>query len=183
MAGREAITPELVLVDPELRRRVLDVALSDLFHETIYAASTTNVDSLPRKSTPSITTAQRAHRTRFRPAAELAALTTIAALVIALPCLAFLPPRQQPSLVERETASPSARSRITWDADPAADYYVVEFVIHGRLVAVRTPSAPAVSVPPAVSRGARWRTFAGYGPIAARNTRGPIASGTTVAAS
>ncbi len=105
-------------------------------------------------------------------------LVALAGLVVVVPSLAFLPVRQAPTLVD-DTAQPGAPSRIVWEADPAADYYVVEFLIDGRVAAVVRSSLPSITTPSFDQSPALWRVFAGYGPVSRHDTRGPIASGTT----
>jgi hypothetical protein len=179
MAEPEAITPELVLVDPELRRRLLDQAMLEILHETLYPTHPEHaaVRRPPWRPSGSAAGRPKSLRQRTALAAEIAIMVTVATLVIVLPSLAFLPPRQRPTLPHK-TLSPAPSAQIVWNTDPAADYYLVEFLVGGRLVAVRTPSEPTLSIPPsAASDGAAWRVFAGYGPVAAHNTSGPIASG------
>ena len=180
----EPISPELVLVDPVLRERLLRESLHELLYERIEAPR-------PRRSTtvapaeapaappaapprPSVRATRAPGRIRRRTSSVLTA-GALAALFLALPSLAFLPPRQAPRLVEAEQAT-----AVTWTIDAGADYYVLEVLAGGRLVRVAHPVSPPVTLDSLAPGAYTWRVFSGYGAVADRNTRGPIEAGTLV---
>lgn len=185
----EPITPELVLVDPVLRERLLRESLQELLHEgtevlrrrarEVLEPSTHNAFPAP-VSLPGTRSARRtlANRSAYRLLRSAITLAALAALFVAIPSLAFLPPRQAPRLeVPEQRASTLARPRLTWQTDPGADYYRLEVVSAGRLVQVAYPSSPPVLLGRLAPGDYTWRVFAGRGAIADHDTRGPIAGG------
>lgn len=185
----EPISPELVLVDPVLRERVLRESLQELLHERAVALRP------PPRETPSpvvaaapVWPAAPAHTVPARGRARrlLSAAISVVALVtlfVALPSLAFLPPRQAPRIDATEPPSSAiAGPRATWQADPGADYYRLEVVGDGRLMHVAYPSSPPVPLGFLPPGDYAWRVFAGHGDPDDHDTRGPIAGGTFVVA-
>jgi len=175
----EPISPELVLIDPELRKRLLDAELRDLLQMALLASRPQPpARASERAAEPALVL--HAERRRGQNLSQIGIAAVLATAVLALPSLAFLPPRQQPTLPQTVALSSAAGPRINWTGDPDADYYVVEFLVDGRLAAVTRRSEPSATVPASlVGRGTAWNVFAGYGPVAAHDTRGPIASGST----
>mgnify|MGYP003525697651 CR=1 FL=1 len=107
----------------------------------------------------------------------------LATLFLALPSLAFLPPRQAPRIdVTEQPASTLAAPRVTWQADPEADYYLLEVVTDGRLVHVAYPASPPVLLDRLAPGDYTWQVFASYGTLADHDTRGPIARGSLMVA-
>lgn len=177
MSVHEPISPELVLVDPELRRRLLDAELRDLLQMAVLA-SRPQPPARESERAPERAIVFRTQRRRRHDLPQIAIAAVLATAVLGLPSLAFLPPRQQPTLAPTAAVSSASRPRIDWKGESAADYYVVEFLVDGRLAAVVTPSDPAAAIPASlVGRAATWHVFAGYGPVSQLNTHGPIASG------
>ena len=104
----------------------------------------------------------------------------MALALLMLPFLAFLPPRQEPSLAA-SAASPSANPArtLSWPADRNATDYVAQLLRQHRLVYVTLPVTPTVILPGSLLGGSYvWRVYAGYGPIDENRRRGPIAQGT-----
>jgi hypothetical protein len=190
----EQISPELVLVDPELRERLLREALLELLYARIdeqaprrsSAPTVTATAPTPCRLVfprPTATTqaapAPRPARTaqhRFR-LSSLVTATALAMLFVALPSLAFLPPRQAPTIGAR---GPATATEISWTVDPSADYYVLELLTHGRLARVAHPAAPPARLDALAPGTYTWQVFSGYGAVADANTRGPIDGGTVV---
>jgi hypothetical protein len=108
------------------------------------------------------------------------AATLIALFFVALPSLAFLPPRQAPTLaLEAEPASRGEPTIITWQPDPMADYYVFELSEGGRLVQLETVQNASVTVAASLPPGRySWQVLAGDGPVRDHDTHGPVAGGT-----
>lgn len=179
----EQISPELVLVDPVLRERLLRDALQQLLLESLEAprpapAPAAPAAPLPVAAAPAAPSVRAGHassrRTRLPSFLTAAAL---AALFLALPSLAFLPPRQAPRL---GAAEPASSTEVTWTVDPAADYYLLELLSAGRLIRVAHPLSPPVPVGSLAPGTYTWRVFSGYGAVADANTRGPVDAGTLV---
>lgn len=190
----EQISPELVLVDPELRERLLRDALLELLYARL------DEPSQPRPAVPAVTAAaaapprlvfprpismppaappirsSTAPRRRVRLSSFVTA-TALAMLFLALPSLAFLPPRQAPTL---EAHDPAAAAEISWTPDPSADYYALELLTGGHLARVVHPVSPPALVGRLPPGTYTWRVFSGYGAVADANTRGPIDGGTVV---
>jgi hypothetical protein len=183
----DPVSPELVLVDPELRERLL----RESFRELLDAGGETlrrpvAFVSLPPPA-PLLDTADapppppRVSRRTIsrRPApGTLVAAASLAALLLALPSLAFLPPRQAPQLGS-EPPSQRAAQIVTWQPIPAADYYLFEMSANGRLVKLEPVRKPSVTLGESLPAGRyAWRVFTGHGAIEDHDTRGPIAGGT-----
>jgi hypothetical protein len=179
MTGHDPVSPELVLVDPDLRRQLLDAEMRDLLELAVLASQPPPLSHDGERDLESPHGSHLKH-SRVRSRLGIAGYAALAVFVLVLPSLAFLPPRQQPTLgtpVER----PPSPGRIEWSADPNADYYLVEFLVDGRLAAVIRQSEPAAPIPVSLaSHLTTWHVFAGYGPVASHNTRGPIATGSIV---
>lgn len=192
-APEQQISPELVLVDPVLRERLLHEALQELLYGRLdgapaHAQAPPRVDpplqqrrqvpivAAPPAATPPHAGAGRRPPRRSRLPSLLAA-AVLAMLFLALPSLAFLPPRQAPRLGAPESGSSTT---VTWTVDPDADYYLLEVLSDGRLVGVSHPSSPPAAVGRLAPGTYAWRVFSGYGAVAAANTRGPIEAGTLV---
>lgn len=186
----EPVSPELALVDPVLRERLLRESLEELLHER-----TEPLRPLPRDTfrppAPAAAPEYSAPPARPTPAPGRArrllpsviSVGALATLFLALPSLAFLPPRQAPRIDATEQhGSTFAVPRVTWQADPEADYYVLEVVADGRIVHVAHPASPPVLLDFLAPGDYTWRVFAGYGALADHDTRGPIAGGSLVIA-
>ena len=193
----EQVSPELVLVDPELRERLLRQSLRELLlagigpdpHPPRVVPPMPAWDPQPERtsgeipirvpvSTPFLVPgrgpARRAH------GSSVVAATLIALFFLALPSLAFLPPRQAPTLaLEAEPASPGEPTIITWQSDPMADYYVFELSGGGRLVQLETVQNASVTVAASLPPGRySWQVLVGEGPVRDHDTHGPVAGGT-----
>jgi hypothetical protein len=185
MPSCDAITPELVLVDPSLRARLQAEGLRELERgDEIQPASSAPVTGVDEPAVP-----QAAPSFTLAPAAEaptvtrhehghlglIAAAPAVVFLVL-VPLLAFLPPRQAPRLV-----GPSAEAGVTapqalrWAADPRANYYVLRIFRDRRLVRRLVASRPTAAVAPLPNGVYSWDVYAGYGRVADAVTRGPIA--------
>lgn len=180
----EPVSPELVLVDPVLRERLLRESLHELLYERVepprprHHAPAAPVEQPVAPAAPPPGRPARPTRAPRRARTRLPSVLTagaLAALFLALPSLAFLPPRQAPRLV---TADPA--TAVTWTIDPDADYYLLEVLAGGRLVRVAHPVSPPVPVDSLAPGSYTWRVFSGYGAVADANTRGPIEAGTLV---
>jgi len=187
----EPVSPELALVDPVLRERLLRESLHELLHERTEALRPLPRETFGPPPTPAPTPAFTAPPARSTPAPgrarrllpSLLSAGALATLFLALPSLAFLPPRQAPRLdVTEQHPSTLAGPRVTWQADPEADYYVLEVVADGRLVLVAHPASPPVPLDSLAPGDYTWRVFAGYGALADHDTRGPIAGGSLTVA-
>ena len=188
----EPISPELVLVDPVLRERLLRASLQELLHERAVALRPPPRETLsPARTDPVVAAAPaspaapartvpaRGRARRHLPVAI--SVMALATLFVALPSLAFLPPRQAPRIDTTEPPSSAiAGPQATWQADPAADYYRLEVVGDGRLMHVAYPSSPPVPLGFLPPGDYAWRVFAGHGDPDDHDTRGPIAGGTFV---
>ena len=175
----EPVSPELALVDPVLRERLLRESLQELLDEQTEARvppkRATSEPSAHTDAGPSAPSVSRPGRTgKLLHSVLVGAVVT---LVLALPSLAFLPPRQEPHL-GRETL-PSQPETIAWQPNASADYYVFELSSGARLVSHSIVQTPSVTLGAAVPPGHyAWRVFVGRGPMAAHNTQGPTAGGT-----
>ena len=175
----EPVSPELALVDPVLRERLLRESLQELVDDRTEARVPQRRETFdpPARTdaAPSAHSVPRPGRAgRLLHSVLVGAVVT---LVLALPSLAFLPPRQEPHL-GRETLPPRPET-IAWQPDASADYYVFELSSGGRLVSHSIVRAPSVTLGAAIPPGHyTWRVFVGRGPMAAHNEQGPPAGGT-----
>ena len=116
--------------------------------------------------------------------AGLIASAPVLALLLVVPLLAFLPPRQAPRLVgpsaEAGVVAPRA---LRWAADPRANYYLLRIFLHDRLVHRAIVRAPTAVVPPLPDGVYDWDVYAGYGRTGQLIRRGPIADATFTVAS
>ena len=114
----------------------------------------------------------------------LIASAPVLALLLVVPLLAFLPPRQAPRLVgpsaEAGVVAPRA---LRWAADPRANYYLLRIFLHDRLVHRAIVRAPTAVVPPLPDGVYDWDVYAGYGRTGQLIRRGPIADATFTVAS
>ena len=203
----EPISPELALVDPELAERLRRRMLAeDAAHEAAALVITT-FTSAPEPPEPQRVAEPAAVQTPaggpapFEPASAAAGgerrriatrrlrgvhvanglATALVVLIALVPLLAFLPPRQAPSVgasADAATSAPQPRT-LAWPAQPHADYYVVQLLRGGRVVWTSIPQEPTVDLPAALSAGTyTWRVESGFGPIDRNEHRGPIATGT-----
>jgi hypothetical protein len=190
----EPISPELVLVDPVLRERLLRESLHELLYERVEAprrprdspaaaepATAAPAAAQPAPSRPALPPDLRRQPGRVRRLLPSAlAAGALAALLVALPSLAFLPPRQAPHIAVEVPGDPTAT--VSWVAAPDADYYRVEVLAAGRFVRVANALTSPVTVDALPLGVYTWRVFAGYGPLGDRDMRGPIAAGRIVVA-
>jgi hypothetical protein len=203
----EPISPELVLVDPELAARVRAVAVAGPSLDQPVTASpsversggagrepATPPPAAPasvpartpapapapaRAPAPGIPTGAPA-RTRRPVTARLASLASTLA-VLALLAAAFLPPRDAPRLTDSAapaTAAPRTSVTLAWLPASDADYYLVEVYSGTRLVHAQSVRGTRLSAPAWLRPGRyTWRVFSGQGRAADRRTRGPLESG------
>ncbi len=184
----EPISPELVLIDPVLRERLLRASLQELLHERAVAlrppprATLSPAEIDPVVAAPARPAAPKPARGRARRHLPVTiSVMALATLFVALPSLAFLPPRQAPRIDTTKLPLPAnAGPQATWRADPEADYYRLEVVGDGRLMHVAYPSSPPVPLGFLPPGDYAWRVFAGHGDPDDHDTRGPIAGGTFV---
>lgn len=203
----EPVSPELALVDPELRERLLRESLRELLlraETTPYpaappsaplasaaplpaassAAAMPPAPSSAGSSAPAVAPHSLARRRQARGSSLAAA--AVVALLLALPSLAFLPPRQKPVLGREPVpgqmppaVTAGRETVVAWPAQPTADYYVFELSQGGRLVQLETVADPSTTVAPNLPAGAYdWQVLAGEGALSRHDTRGPIAGGT-----
>jgi hypothetical protein len=195
----EPISPELVLVDPELARRVRQFAVAgpepasaqpEALPERpspeppapAIEASPPPADLLLAEPAPAAPPPQlgasRPTTRRRRPKVS----TSIASLVgLSLLGAAFLPPRDAPILPgapSRSDVAQAAPLTLSWRASGTPDYYLVELLRDGALVHA-TSVRPTHLALPAWLRPGRysWRIYAGTGPPAKRQVRGPVEEG------
>ena len=210
MDNSDRITPELVLVDPSLRARLQAQALLEIEREELDVRPNP-VARVPRPEThvalrvpvpesqamapsphglgrrePDLHEADRHEPGRHEPGrhAGLIASAPVLALLLVVPLLAFLPPRQAPRLVgpsaEAGVVAPRA---LRWAADPRANYYLLRIFLHDRLVHRTIVRAPTAVVPPLPDGVYDWDVYAGYGRTGQLIRRGPIADATFTVAS
>lgn len=180
----EQISPELVLVDPALRERLLRESLQQLLLESLEASRRLPTEEPPSPAAPAPApeeAATRASRLRGRRRPRLSSALTASvflALLVVLPSLAFLPPQHAPSLGEEPAAAPQSQT-IAWPRDLDADYYVVELSLHTVVVKRITTLQPFVALTAGEIRPGRysWRVLAGERAHPG-GRRGPIAAGT-----
>ena len=137
------------------------------------------VIATPGSNSPEIQAQHRRRQAgRLRAHGSSVAAATVAALFLALPSLAFLPPRQAPHFGP-EIRSLRQDTIVAWQPDPAADYYLFEMSLGGRQVKVEPVRGSSVTLGASLAPGLyAWRVFAGRGPMANHETQGPIAGGT-----
>lgn len=178
----EPISPELALVDPVLRERLLRELLEELSHDrtvelqrasdVVERLASNSEASLPGRLAPE----QRRRRIRTRGSAIAA--VTLMALFLALPSLAFLPPRHAPRL-GAELWPLRQDTIIAWQPDPTADYYVFELLAGGKRVKVESVRGASITLGGGLAPDRyAWRVFVGRGLVADHDKWGPIASGT-----
>ncbi len=174
----EPITPELVLVDPELAARLRAVALAELAHlgegcsprPAAAAPAVSVTPPAPTNSTDAVA-AERATPRGWIRVGKVAALIGVAALLGA----SFARPRDAPSIDESTPASrPSASPAITlaWRSTTSASYYVVEIFRGRRLVHAETVDSDRLPVPGWLAPGRyTWYVRSGSGsPLAHRSS-------------
>lgn len=185
----DPVSPELVLVDPVLRDRLLRESLHELLlarSETLrptYAAVAVGKSaSGPGQTLPGLPALPvRRPGRRRRPHLSSIVTATLVALFLALPSLAFLPPRQAPRIGSDENVPARRSSTIAWQPVRGADYYVFEVSAGGHLVKVEPVLEPSVTLRASLPPGRyAWRVFAGRGSVADHERRGPIAGGTVI---
>jgi hypothetical protein len=179
----DPVSPELALVDPVLRERLLRESLAELLlAETEALRRAPLRGELPEpgpRSGGAVADAPAARRpARLRARVPSIAAAALVALFLALPSLAFLPPRQAPEL-GHEPVPLRQEPVIAWQAEPSADYYLFQLVAGGRVVMSTPLRAPSVTLRASLpERRYAWRVYVGVGPIAADERRGPVAGGT-----
>jgi hypothetical protein len=201
----DRITPELVLVDPSLRARLQAQALLEIEREELDVRSNYPVVRAPRPETPVAVRVAVPEPQAIAPSSQLGprrsdlpepdrhepgrhsgliASAPVLALLLVVPLLAFLPPRQAPRLVgpsaEAGVVAPRA---LRWAADPRANYYLLRIFLHDRLVHRTIVRAPTAVVPPLPDGIYDWDVYAGYGRTGQLIRRGPIADATFTVAS
>ena len=180
----EPITPELVLVDPELAARLRAVAVAEMAHlgeagspQPATAAPALSVTPpTPTNSTDAVA-ADRATKRGWVRVGKVAALIGVAALLGA----SFARPRDAPSIDESAPASrPSASPAITlaWQPTTSASYYVVEIFRGRRLVHAETVDTDRLPVPAWLAPGRyTWYVRSGSGFPVARRSSEPFEHG------
>jgi hypothetical protein len=193
----EPISPELVLVDPELAARVRAAAGAGPqlpaqlpadddpgARAGDRAVAPPERDPLPRPVSAPRPPERR--RVRHRIGSYAATLGILCILAVA-----FLPPRQAPRFQSATAASPTSEAptpapapdrarpaQLAWRPVPRATYYLVEVYAGRRLVHAESVPAASVATPSWLRPGRySWRVFAGRGRPAGRAVRGPIESG------
>ncbi len=199
----EPISPELALVDPELAERLRRRMLAEDAALEADPPVITTVTPVPARSPaasvaeplrvaepaavePPSGTADDEHGrfATWRPRGVTLAngvATALVVLIALVPLLAFLPPRQAPSVGARADAATNAPQlrTLSWPAQLDADYYVVQLLRQGKVVWTSLPQEPTADLPAALSSGTyAWRVYSGFGPIDRNEHRGPIANGT-----
>lgn len=171
----EPISPELVLVDPELRARVLATAVSgptsyqEARTETVELDLAEPVEAMaaaPNEAAAGHRAPSTGARSRRR--LRLGTLAVGGAL-LALLGAAFLPPRDGPRLLgPRAVGAAPIRDVLSWaPATAAGTGYLVEFYRGERLVHAETVEHPRLVVPEWFSPGRyAWRVFARATPTA-----------------
>ncbi len=193
----EPVSPELVLVDPELAARVRPFAVAGpVFEEprreparaTGIAPAVPLRPPAPPEADPSSTVAHaartpvavRGERRRRSVVGRLASAVAMLAFA-ALLGTAFLPPRDAPRLADTPaTANAATSSRVTlmWVADDDASYYLVEMYVGRTLVHAESTRGTKLVTPAWLPAGRyTWRVFSGNGSPPERNTNGPLESG------
>lgn len=198
MKDHEPISPELVLVDPELRLRLRLQALRELERETststeperetsapialVLAAAPADAATRPTSPTSIEQRASRPSRRLMPDTRRLGSIAAVTVLVLLalVPLLAFLPPRQAPRLAGPSVeAGVMAPPKLAWAADARANYYVVQIFRKGRLVRKSVERSATATLPATLPAGEySWRVYSGYGLVGDRVRRGPIADAT-----
>lgn len=189
MAATEKVTPELALVDPELaaRLRAQMPVTGAVFHPRRAGPDVQEqvlrnpgTECLPAIGTATVPRSADESREALSRTAHLVNLAMAAALAafVAIPFLAFLPPRQGPTIIASAGMTTGAET-LAWPRDPRATYYLVD-VRHGDQRVLRSlPDLPTVDLPPTLRPGTyTWVVYAGIGPIDKEKLLGPIARGT-----
>lgn len=187
------VSPELALVDPILReqliRESLETTPEHLDTSARPAKAQLAVATEPAREwlrPPNTAPHQKAPRSP-RSRRSIVGTAVLAALLLAVPSLAFLPPRHSPTIgtdIGAAQVSGNApkvtpsRITIAWQSDRAADYYVFEVLREMRVVGSRRTIRPTVTWMTSLLPGSySWRVFVGLGPVEQHKLRGPIASG------
>jgi hypothetical protein len=203
----EPISPELVLVDPELAARARPEAVAGPQIPVVAAQPVWVGPTRPRPADPPPAAPREVagQRGRWRWPRRLANVA-VAVGCLAIAAAAFLPPRDAPRLgadvVSATAASPVADSRsradpatdprsqavapapsrplptLVWRAMPDARYYLVEIYSGSQLIHSRSVGATRLDAPAWLPRGRyTWRVFAGLGQPRDRRVRGPLEDG------
>lgn len=169
----EPVSPELALVDPELRLRLQRQALAELLLERLGAG-----DPPPSLRPALLPAAVESRGRRSVSRARLVPVAVTAALVLVLPSLAFLPPRNAPTLDARSPALYPPQT-ISWQVDPSARYYLFELFSGRRRTSAVWTRTPSVTLDSRQALPGRywWRVRPAPSRSAA-GLAGPIASGT-----
>jgi hypothetical protein len=190
----EPISPELVLVDPELAARVRPFAVAgptfDLAPEPGpepepgHEPAALRAPEPPAAPLPEPPPVPAAPARRPERRSGLLGRVSTACLVLATLALlgaAFLPPRDAPRLTDASPpaiAAPRPTVTLAWKPAGDADYYLVEIYRGERLVHAESVRTARVVAPDTLSPGRyTWRVFAGRGAPTARSVRGPLENG------
>lgn len=171
----EPISPELVLVDPELAARLRLLVFVELLLDTRppyaeredrpVATERSNQEALGRY-TPGPAPARRVPVGRI----------LILAVLVALLGVAFLPPRDAPRFAEPPVST--AGPMLTWRPAADSNYYLLELFAGQRLVHAKTLTTTNSNAPAWLAPGRyTWRVYAGQGSPGAREVRGPLEDG------
>jgi hypothetical protein len=179
----EPVSPELVLVDPELAARLRAHAVAGPSYEIPEPAPALRAPSAepaaPAPAPVASTPTPPGRRWTSRLERGLTAAGVVA--VVALLGSAFLPPRDAPRLA---SSPPSANAAIStqvtlaWRPAAGARYYLVEMFRDGALVHAQSTTATRLVTPEWLRPGRyTWRVLAGKGTPSQGDTVGPLESG------
>ena len=176
MEWDEPVSPELVLVDPALAMRLRERARREDARTVPHAgpAPVAGAAGLPSPiAHPAPDDRKRRLANAVVKAGFSAALTLIALLAL-LPFLAFLPPRDAPTVVDSSAqALPPPHGWLAWPPHEGADSYVVQILDAGHPIHATVATKPNAPVPGTLRPGVyTWRVF-----VDDNERRGPIAQG------
>lgn len=180
---RESISPELVLVDPELAARLRPHAIAGPPYAAACAPPRSPLGSVAHAAPalpelPQSNSARR-HATR-RVRARVGWAVTLLALVGLLGA-AFAGPRDAPSIDE---SAPSTQPTIvlSWQPLDSASYYLVEIFGGGRLVHAESATGNRMPVPTWLAPGRyTWTVRSGAGSPYERRVSEPVEQGWFIA--
>ena len=167
----EPISPELVLVDPELAQRVRAFAVAgrqltaDVEPDRAPAGTDTVQQAVGALSEAEVIVERDVEPLRQRIPAVLRRARLVEALalvsLVAFLGLALLPPRDAPHFAipaEPGTASGRSSAIVAWSPRPGVDRYRVQLSYHGRVVYTATVGQASMRVPDWLRSGRyTWR--------------------------